>query len=398
MTIPISKRAQALKPSPTMSVTALASKMAAEGISIINFGVGEPDFNTPENIKQAAHQALDANFTHYTVSAGILELRQAICDKLKRDNNLDYSPDEIIVAPGGKAAIITTLAAICDPDDEIIIPAPYWVSYPSQVEMLDGKPVFIATDESTNFKITADQLESVIKKLSQPKALILNSPNNPTGAVYSPTELAAIGAVCLKHNLAVISDEIYEKLVYGSARHYSIVQVLPEIRSITIVINGFSKAYAMTGWRVGYAAGPREVIKRATAIQEHTASCVTSITQKAAVAALNGDDSSIEAMRQEFERRRDYLVNELKQIPLVDCPLPDGAFYAFPNISHYIKNNKIGVRDSVQLCEYLLKNFHIALVPGSAFGCDDCLRFSYATSMENIVEGVKRFKSGLASL
>jgi len=381
-----------------MSVTALASKMAAEGISIINFGVGEPDFNTPENIKQAAHQALDANFTHYTVSAGILELRQAICDKLKRDNNLDYSPDEIIVAPGGKAAIITTLAAICDPDDEIIIPAPYWVSYPSQVEMLDGKPVFIATDESTNFKITADQLESVIRKISQPKALILNSPNNPTGAVYSPTELAAIGAVCLKHNLAVISDEIYEKLVYGSARHYSIVQVLPEIRSITIVINGFSKAYAMTGWRVGYAAGPREVIKRATAIQEHTASCVTSITQKAAVAALNGDDSSIEAMRQEFERRRDYLVNELKQIPLVDCPLPDGAFYAFPNISHYIKNNKIGIRDSVQLCEYLLKNFHIALVPGSAFGCDDCLRFSYATSMENIVEGVKRFKSGLASL
>ncbi|MBP7887034.1 MAG: pyridoxal phosphate-dependent aminotransferase, partial [Candidatus Marinimicrobia bacterium] len=368
MTIPISKRAQALKPSPTMSVTALATKMAAEGISIINFGVGEPDFNTPENIKQAAHQALDANFTHYTVSAGILELRQAICDKLKRDNNLDYSPDEIIVAPGGKAAIITTLAAICDPDDEIIIPAPYWVSYPSQVEMLDGKPVFIATDESTNFKITADQLESVIKNLSQPKALILNSPNNPTGAVYSPTELAAIGAVCLKHNLAVISDEIYEKLVYGSARHYSIVQVLPEIRSTTVVINGFSKAYAMTGWRVGYAAGPREVIKRATAIQEHTASCVTSITQKAAVAALNGDDSSIEAMRQEFERRRDYLVNELKQIPLVDCPLPDGAFYAFPNISHYIKNNKIGVRDSVQLCEYLLKNFHIALVPGSAFG------------------------------
>jgi len=196
----------------------------------------------------------------------------------------------------------------------------------------------------------------------------------------------------------VISDEIYEKLVYGSAQHYSIVQVLPEIRSITIVINGFSKAYAMTGWRVGYAAGPREVIKRATAIQEHTASCVTSITQKAAVAALNGDDSSIEAMRQEFERRRDYLVNELKQIPLVDCPLPDGAFYAFPNISHYIKNNKIGIRDSVQLCEYLLKNFHVALVPGSAFGCDDCLRFSYATSMENIVEGVKRFKSGLASL
>jgi len=398
MTIPISKRAQALKPSPTMSVSALAAKMAAEGISIINFGVGEPDFNTPENIKQAARQALDDNFTHYTVSAGIPELRKAICDKLKRDNDLDYAPDEIIATPGGKAAIITILAAICDPDDEIIIPAPYWVSYPSQVEMLDGKPVFIATDESTNYKITADQLESVVKNLSQPKAFILNSPNNPTGAVYSRDELAALGAVCLKHNLAVISDEIYEKLVYGSARHYSIVQVLPEIRSNTIVINGFSKAYAMTGWRVGYAAGPREVIKRATAIQEHTASCVTSITQKAAVAALNGDDSSIETMRREFKRRRDYLVNELKRIPLVDCPLPDGAFYAFPNVSHYIKNNKIGISNSVQLCEYLLKNFHVALVPGSAFGRDDCLRFSYATSMENIIEGVKRFKAGLASL
>lgn len=398
MTITISKRAQAIKPSPTMTVSAMAKKMTAEGFSIVNFGVGEPDFNTPEYIKQAAHQALDDNFTRYTISAGIPELRQAIVEKLKRDNELEYTPDDIIVSPGGKAAIITVLAAICDPGDEILIPAPYWVSYPSQVEMLDGKPVYIPTDESTNFKITADKLESVLSSLSKSKALILNSPNNPTGTVYTRNELIAIGKVCFKHNLAIISDEIYEKLVYGGIQHYSIAQVYPEVRDITIVINGVSKAYAMTGWRLGYAAGPREVIKRAIAIQEHNASCVTSITQKAAVAALNNDDGSIEKMRKEFEKRRDYLVNELKQIPLIDCSLPDGAFYAFPNVASYYHANKIGINDSIQLCEYLLKNFYIALVPGAAFGRDECVRFSYANSMANLIEGIQRFKTGLETL
>jgi len=398
MTITISKRALTIKPSPTMTVSAMAKKMTAEGYSIVNFGVGEPDFNTPEYIKQAAHQAIDDNFTRYTVSAGILELRQAVAEKLKRDNELDYTPDDIIVSPGGKAAIVTVLSAICDPGDEILIPVPYWVSYPSQVEMLDGKPVFIPTDESTNFKITADQLESVLSSLAKPKALVLNSPNNPTGAVYSHSELVAIGKVCLKRNLAIISDEIYEKLVYGDARHFSIAQVFPDIRDLTIVVNGVSKAYAMTGWRLGYAAGPREVIKRAIAVQEHNASCVNSITQKAAVAALNNDDGSIEKMRKEFEKRRDYLVTELQQIPWIECPLPDGAFYAFPNVVGYFSNNKAGIKDSIQLCEYLLKNFHIALVPGAAFGRDECIRFSYANSMANLIEGVKRFKLGLESL
>ncbi|MFA5729430.1 MAG: pyridoxal phosphate-dependent aminotransferase [Candidatus Neomarinimicrobiota bacterium] len=398
MPITISKRAQAIKPSPTMTVSAMAKKMTAEGYSIVNFGVGEPDFNTPEYIKQAAHQAIDDNFTRYTISAGILELRQAIAEKLKRDNDLEYTPDEIIVSPGGKAAIITILTAICDPGDEILIPAPYWVSYPSQVEMLDGKPIYLPTDETTNFKFTPAQLQSVLKSLSKPKALILNSPNNPSGAVYSKEELLAIGKVCLEHNLTVISDEIYEKLVYGEARHYSIAQVLPPMRDNTILINGVSKAYAMTGWRLGYAAGPREVIKKASAVQEHNASCVTSITQKAAVAALNHDDGSIERMRCEFQKRRDFLVSELQKIPLIKCPLPDGAFYAFPNVGRYYHKNKVGTNDSIRLCEYLLKEFHIALVPGVAFGCDECLRFSYANSMENLIEGIRRFKAGLESL
>jgi aspartate aminotransferase len=396
MTIAISKRAQALKPSPTMAVDAMAKKMIAEGLSIINFGVGEPDFNTPEYIKLAAHQAIDNNFTRYTASAGILDLRQAIIAKLKRDNGLDYQPTDILVTPGGKPAIIDILLATCDPGDEILIPSPYWVSYPAQVGLCDGIPVILDTDESTNFKITAVQLEKTLAGLKKPKALILNSPNNPTGAVYSRAELAEIGAVCLKYNLLIISDEIYEKLVYDNIHHHSIASISAEIKANTVIINGVSKAYAMTGWRLGYAVGPTEIIKKAIAIQEQTVSSVNSITQKAAVAALNTDDGSIEAMRREFEKRRNYLVSELRNDPRLECPQPDGAFYVFPNVSAYYSST--GITNSFELCEYLLKHNHIAIVPGGAFGRDKCVRFSYATSMENIIEGIKRFKAGLISL
>jgi len=396
MTIAISKRAQALKPSPTMAVDAMAKKMIAEGLSIINFGVGEPDFNTPEYIKLAAHQAIDNNFTRYTASAGILDLRQAIIAKLKRDNGLDYQLTDILVTPGGKPAIIDILLATCDPGDEVLIPSPYWVSYPAQVGLCDGIPVILDTDESTNFKITAAQLEKTLAGLKKPKALILNSPSNPTGAVYSRAELAEIGAVCLKYNLLIISDEIYEKLVYDNIRHHSIAAISAEIKANTVIINGVSKAYAMTGWRLGYAVGPTEIIKKAIAIQEQTVSSVNSITQKAAVAALNTDDGSIEAMRREFEKRRNYLVSELRSDPRLECPQPDGAFYVFPNVSAYYSST--GITNSFELCEYLLKHNHIAIVPGGAFGRDKCVRFSYATSMENIIEGIKRFKAGLKSL
>jgi len=396
MTIAISKRAQALKPSPTMAVDAMAKKMIAEGLSIINFGVGEPDFTTPEYIKLAAHQAIDNNFTRYTASAGILDLRQAIIAKLKRDNGLDYQLTDILVTPGGKPAIIDILLATCDPGDEVLIPSPYWVSYPAQVGLCDGIPVILDTDESTNFKITAVQLEKTLAGLKKPKALILNSPSNPTGAVYSRAELAEIGAVCLKYNLLIISDEIYEKLVYDNIHHHSIASISAEIKANTVIINGVSKAYAMTGWRLGYAVGPTEIIKKAIAIQEQTVSSVNSITQKAAVAALNTDDGSIEAMRREFEKRRNYLVSELRNDPRLECPQPDGAFYVFPNVSAYYSST--GITNSFELCEYLLKHNHIAIVPGGAFGRDKCVRFSYATSMENIIEGIKRFKAGLKSL
>jgi len=398
MSFRISHRAKALKPSPTLAMNALARDMKAKGIDVINFGVGEPDFNTPDYIKNAGIQAIHDNFTRYTAAAGIPELRQAIAAKLQTDNNLSYDPCDILVSPGAKASIVNILMTICDPRDEVLIPSPYWVSYTSQVEMVDAFPILLPTDESTDFKITANQLEEALSSLANPKALIINSPNNPTGAVYSKEELQQIAEVCLKYDILIISDEIYEKLIYDGEKHYSIAQVSEEVKEHTIVINGVSKAYAMTGWRLGYAAGPREIIQCATRIQGHSTSCVTSISQKAALAALNEDDGSIEKMRREFEKRRNFLVSELNRINNVKCAMPKGAFYTMPNVSYYLHNNKKGITNTVELCHYLLEHFHIAVVPGSAFGMENYVRFSYANSMENLQEGLQRFKKGLESL
>ncbi len=398
MKIKIANRAKAIRPSPTLSVSAKAKEMQAAGIDVINLGVGEPDFNTPDFIKEAGKKAIDDNFTRYTATPGILPLRKAICDKLKKDNKLDYEPDQILVSPGAKAAIINILMTICDPRDEIFIPSPYWVSYTSQVEMVDALPVLLPTNETTDFKITAEQLEEAILYHSNPKALIINSPDNPTGCVYTKDELKKIGKVCLKHNLLIISDEIYEKLIYDGKKHYSMASLSEELKEITVLINGVSKAYAMTGWRLGYAAGNEEIIKRAGRIQEHTTSSVCSITQKAALAALTIEDESVEKMRIEFQKRRNVLIEELNKIPNVFCFKPQGAFYAMPNISYYLLNNKKNIKNSIDLCSYLLENFHIALVPGSAFGVDNYVRFSFATSMENIMKGVERLSEGLQSL
>ena len=395
MAIQISHRAKAIKPSPTLTVSNLAKQMKAEGIDVINFGVGEPDFNTPEYVKDEAHKAIDENFTRYTASAGIIELRKAISAKLKRDNNLDCNPNDILVSPGAKASIFFLLMTICDPRDEVLIPSPYWVSYTSQVEMVDAFPILLPTRAASNFKISAEQLEEALESLSNPKALILNSPNNPTGSIYNRKELEKIAAVCVKHNIMIISDEIYEKLIYDGKEHFSIATISDDVREHTIVINGVSKAYAMTGWRLGYAAGPTEIIKRAARIQSHTTSCVNSITQKAAVVALNDCDGSVAEMRDEFQKRRNFLVDELNAIPNVKCRLPRGAFYAMPNIAYYLHNNKLGIKNTVEMCEYLLKKYKVAIVPGSAFGADKYMRFSYATSIENIKEGIKRFKKGL---
>jgi len=395
MAIQISHRAKAIKPSPTLTVSSLAKQMKAEGIDVINFGVGEPDFDTPDFIKQEAHKAIDENFTRYTATPGILELREAIAAKLKRDNDLDCDVNDILVSPGAKASIVFLLMTICDPRDEILIPSPYWVSYTSQVELVDAFPILLPTTMAKNFKITASQLDETLESLSNPKALILNSPNNPTGSVYSKKELEKIAAVCVKHDIMIISDEIYEKLIYDGKKHVSIASVSEEVRERTILINGVSKAYAMTGWRLGYAAGPTEIIKRAARIQSHTTSCVNSITQKAAIVALNECDGSIEEMREEFEKRRNHLVEELNSIPNVRCSMPRGAFYAMPNIAYYLHNNNLGIKNSVDLCKYILKEYKVAIVPGSAFGMDKLVRFSYATSMENLKKGVQRFKEAL---
>ena len=398
MKVKIANRAKALRPSPTLAVSAKATQMKSEGIDVINLGVGEPDFNTPDYIKDAGKKAIDDNFTRYTAAAGILPLREAICEKLRKDNDLEYDPQQILVSPGAKASIINVLLTICNPRDQVFVPQPYWVSYTSQVEMVDGFPVLLATDESTHFKINAAQLEEAIKHNSTPKALILNSPNNPTGCVYTKKELEEIGEVCLKHGLLVISDEIYEKLIYDDLEHVSMASISPELKDSTILVNGVSKAYAMTGWRLGYAAGNKEILKTAARIQGHTTSNVCSITQKAALAALTIEDDSVEKMRQEFEKRRNWLVEELNKIPHVSCFKPKGAFYAMPNVSFYMENNTKGIKDSVELCTYLLEKYHIALVPGSAFGVDGFVRFSYATSMKNIESGVTRLSEGLASL
>lgn len=398
MKINISHRAKAIRPSPTLRTAALANQMRANGIDVINFGVGEPDFNTPTYIKDEAIKAIDNNFTHYTKSAGIIELREAIVDKLKRENGLEYDPENILVSPGAKASLVNALMTICDPRDDVLIPCPYWVSYTSQVELVDANPVLLPTNMETNFKISAKQLEESIHSLSSPKALILNSPNNPTGSVYTRKELNDIAEVCLKHEIVVISDEIYERLIYDEMEHVSIASISKEMQSQSVVINGVSKAFAMTGWRLGYSAGPPEIIKRTIRIQSHTTSCVNSITQKAAVVALNEDDGSVEKMRKEFAERRKLLVNSLNEIPNVKCALPKGAFYAMPSVSYYIRNNRKGIKNTAQLCEYLLKEFHIAAVAGSAFGAEKYFRFSYATSPDNIKEGVKRFAEGLKNL
>jgi len=398
MAIKVSNRCKLIKPSPTLTLSAKAKEMKDAGIDVINFGVGEPDFNTPEYIKKAAHKALDDNFTRYTANAGIIELRQAICEKLQRDNGLSYQPKEILVSPGAKASIINILIAVCDTADQVLMASPYWVSYPYQAMLANAEPVYIPTLEAESYKITPAALEQSIKDNPCAKVLILNSPSNPTGAVYSKAELTALAEVCIRHDLVVLSDEIYERLIYDDLKHVSMAGVLPEMKDRTIVINGVSKAYAMTGWRLGYAAGPAHIISAAGRVQEHATSCVNSITQKACVTALREEDSSIEQMRQEFAKRRDFLYSELVKIPHLTCFKPQGAFYIMPGIKWYLENNRKGIKTADQFCDQLLEQAHVALVSGSSFGLDGTVRFSYANSMANIQAGVSRFAEFLKQL
>ena len=398
MPLKISNRLKLVQPSPTLTISNKANEMIAQGIDVVNFGVGEPDFNTPEYIKRAAIDAIEANFTRYTANAGIPELRRAICNKLLRDNHLKYEPKQILVSPGAKAAILNVLIAVCDVQDQVLMPAPYWVSYPYQAILANAEPVIIPTFEENNYKLTALALEDAIKTHPCSKVLLLNSPNNPTGAVYTKKELEEIAEICLKYKILVISDEIYERLVYDDTEHISIASISPEMQEQTIVINGVSKAYAMTGWRLGYAAGPSNIIAAAGRVQEHATSCVNSITQKACVVALTEEDDSIENMRKEFEKRRNFLFTELNKLPHINCFKPQGAFYIMPNIGWYLEHNKQYINDCDQFCEILLEKHYVALVSGTSFGLDTNVRFSYANSMENLEKGVKRFGAFLEEL
>ena len=394
----LSQRARKIKPSPTLAIDAKAKAMKAQGVDVVNFGVGEPDFDTPENIKEAAIKAIKDGFTKYTPVGGIADLKDAIVEKFKNDNKLDYKQEEIIVSCGAKHSLYNIAQALLSPGDEVLIPAPYWVSYPDQVLLNDAVPVFIKTDADNSFMIKPELLASHITKKT--KALILNSPCNPTGLTYDRKTLEKLAEIILKHNLYVVSDEIYEKLTYDGHTHLSIASFSPEIREKTIVVNGLSKAFAMTGWRIGYAAGPKEIIKAMTNIQSQSTSNPTSISQKAAVEALTGPQDFISTMLAEFDRRRKFLVGELNAIPGMHCLTPTGAFYAFPNTSSFYgkSDGDKKISSSSELAMYLLEKANVALVHGEAFGDDRYLRMSYATSLEEIQKGVNRIRETLGRL
>ncbi|MDA8388625.1 MAG: pyridoxal phosphate-dependent aminotransferase [Nitrospiraceae bacterium] len=391
----LSERARQIKPSPTLAIDSKAKAMKAEGLDVINFGVGEPDFDTPENIKEAAIKAIRDGFTKYTPVGGTDKLKDAVTGKLAADNGLEYGRAEVIVSCGAKHSLYNAMQALLDPGDEVIIPAPYWVSYPEQVLLGGAKPVFLKTLEEDGFLLTASAFERAITKKT--KALILNSPSNPTGSSYDRPALERIAEVAVKKDIFIISDEIYEKLLYGGARHVSIASLGPEVKKRTIVINGVSKAYAMTGWRIGYAAGPAELVKAMTAIQSQSTSNPSSISQAAAVEALKGPQDSVRRMAAEFDKRRRRIVEALNGLGPVRCAAPAGAFYVFPNTrALYAKSPEIS--SSSKLAMYLLEKARVAVVPGDAFGDDDFIRLSYATGIEQIEKGIERIKAALAAL
>ena len=394
----LAERTKKIKPSPTLAVDSKAKEMKAKGLDVVNFGVGEPDFDTPEHIKEAAIKAIKDGFTKYTPVGGIDELKEAIIEKLEKENKIKYKKENILVSCGAKHSLYNIAQALFGPGDEVIIPAPYWVSYPDQVLLNDAKPVILETYEEDNFMLRPELLKEKITKKT--KAIIINSPSNPTGFIYTGKVLQEIAEIALKNNIYIISDEIYEKLIYDGMSHISIASFSEEIKERTILVNGLSKSHAMTGWRIGYAAGPADVIKAMTNIQSQSTSNPTSIAQKAAVAALKGPQECVEEMRKEFEKRRNYLVKELNNITGISCKMPQGAFYAFPNVKQILgkKADSVAINSSMDLSIYLLEKAQVALVPGSAFGAEGYIRISYATSMENLSKGVERIRNALEGL
>ena len=398
MRLQISNRCRSISPSPTLVIDSKAKAMKKKGIDVVGFGAGEPDFDTPEYIRNAAKAALDEGMTRYTPSSGTLELRTAICEKLKRDNGLEYEPDQIVVSNGAKHSLFNICQTILDPGDEVIIPEPFWVSYPELVQIAGGVPVMVHGHEENDFLVSADDMKPYITPRT--KAIILNSPNNPNGCVWPREMLEDIARLAVENQLFVISDEIYEKLVYDGEKHVSIASLGEEIKAQTFVVNGFSKAYAMTGWRLGYCAGPTNVMKAVGALQSHATSNPNSIAQYAGYVALSGGDDIIAAMVAEFDRRRKHIVSRINAILGLSCRMPKGAFYVMMNISELIgaaQGDKV-IRSSTDFAELLLENAKVAVVPGLGFGSDMHVRLSYATSMENIDRGLDRIAQFVGSL
>lgn len=386
MDIQLAGRVKALTPSATLAITAKAKQLKSEGHDVIGLGAGEPDFNTPQHIIDAATSSMNEGHTKYTPSAGLGQLIEAIIDKFKADQKIAYKPNEIVVTSGAKHALYTLFQTILDEGDEVIIPVPYWVSYPEQVKLADGVPVYVEGLESNDFKITPEQLAAVISEKT--KAVIINSPSNPTGMVYTEDELKVLGEVCLKHGILIVSDEIYEKLIYGNVTHVSIAQLSPELKEQTIVINGVSKSHSMTGWRIGYAAGNSTIIKAMTNLASHSTSNPTTTAQYGAIAAYQGPQDAVQEMKEAFEHRLNVIYDKLIAIPGITCIKPPGAFYLYPNVKEAAKlTGYLSVDDFV---EGLLEEAMVAVVPGSGFGSTDNIRLSYATSLELLEEAVAR--------
>ncbi len=386
--IDLAKRVKTLTPSTTLAITAKAKELKMQGHDVIGLGAGEPDFNTPEYILEAAEKAMHDGLTKYTPSGGVAELKKAIINKFQIDNNLEYNAEEVIVTTGAKHALYTLFQVILNEEDEVIVPAPYWVSYPEQIKLAGGKPVIISAKEENEFKITPQALEEAINPST--KAVIINSPSNPTGMVYNEQELRELGEICMKHDILIVSDEIYEKLLYTGDTHVSIAQLSPELKEQTIVINGVSKSHSMTGWRIGYAAGTSKIIKAMTNLASHSTSNPTSIAQYAALAAYSANEDPVKEMKKTFDERLNLLYKLLVDIPGVTCQKPKGAFYLFPNVREAATNNGF---DSVDdWVNALLEEEKVALVPGSGFGSPDNVRLSYATSTEALEEAAKRIK------
>jgi len=394
----VSKRINKIGVSPTMKVAAEAKLMQSRGESVIDFSVGEPDFPTPQNVKEAAVRAIENNQTKYTLNQGTIELRTAISNKFKNENGLEYSTDEIIVSAGAKQSLYNTIQSLIYVDDEVIIPAPYWVSYPDMVSLAHGQSVIVPTTEETGFKITPEQLKKAITPYT--KILILCNPSNPTGSCYTRKELEAIAEIVEQNNFYVISDEIYEKIVFDNFEFVCFASLSDKIKKKTVTVNGLSKSYAMTGWRVGYAAGPENIIQAINKIQSHSTSNASSVSQAASIEALKGSQDYVEMMRKEYEQRRNYLYDALTSIKGITCYKPEGAFFLFPNFTNYFHKSThvFRIEHSFDLAMYLLHQVKVATVPGSAFGAEGYLRLSYATSMENLKEGVERIKEALAQL